>query len=213
MFSLEDHIQIAAIPIRAVVSSLRGRIRHLLERCRRFIGARCMASNLSWFSARHCHDIDIFPSSRGGLALQEPVRLSQLYRLGFAESFALPSSAFALFFYPIHNIGFVHMQDFPHTPSTDAGIIHFDRQFPRFFCVFMPFGVWSVCRSTFFTFIPLRSRAVVPYFYLPFRLSTFRARPVFFLSFSLFFFHSFYFIICKLFGQIQWFLRFFLFSA
>ena len=89
VLSREDHVQIAAVPICAVLLSLWGRIHHLLDCSGRFVHTRHMTYNLSWLPAHHRHDIDVFPSFRAGLALQEPVQLIQLYRLRLAESFAL----------------------------------------------------------------------------------------------------------------------------
>lgn len=89
VLSWEDHVQIAAIPIRAVLLSLLGCIHHLLDCSGRFVRTHHMTYNLSWLSAHHCHDIDIFPRFRAGLAFQEPVQLIQLYRLRRAESSAL----------------------------------------------------------------------------------------------------------------------------
>ena len=89
VLSWEDHVQIAAVPICAVLLSLWGCIHHLLDCSGRFVHTRHMTYNLSWLSAHHRHDIDIFPCFCAGLALQEPVQLIQFYGLRRAEGFAL----------------------------------------------------------------------------------------------------------------------------
>ena len=89
VLSREDHVQIAAVPICAVLLSLWGRIYHLLDCSGRFVHTRHMTYNLSWLPAHHRHDIDVFPSFCAGLALQEPVQLIQFYDLRRAEAFAL----------------------------------------------------------------------------------------------------------------------------
>lgn len=89
VLSREDHIQIAAISIRAVLLSLWSCIHHLLDCSGRFVRTHHVTYNLSWLSAHYRHDIDVFPRFRAGLAFQEPVQLVQLYRLRRTESFAL----------------------------------------------------------------------------------------------------------------------------
>ena len=81
--------EIAAVPIRAVLLSLWGRIHHLLDCSGRFVHTRHMTYNLSWLPAHHRHDIDVFPRFRAGLAFQKPVQLIQLHRLRRAGSFVL----------------------------------------------------------------------------------------------------------------------------
>ena len=64
---------------------------------------------------------------------------------------------FALFFYPIHHIGLVHLQYFPYASSTDTAVVHFDRQFPGLFRVFVPFRVYGVIDAALLTFAALTS--------------------------------------------------------
>lgn len=73
MLTGKDHIQIAIIPICTVLLRFRGRIHHLLYGLGGFVHTYHMSYNLSGFSARHDHDIDIFLGFRVGLTLQEPV--------------------------------------------------------------------------------------------------------------------------------------------
>ena len=89
VLSWEDHVQIASIPICAVLLSLLGCIHHLLDCSGRFVRTHHMTYNLSWIPAHHRHDIDIFPRFRAGLAFQKPVQFIQFYRLWRAESSAL----------------------------------------------------------------------------------------------------------------------------
>lgn len=89
VLSWEKHVQIADIPIGAVLLSLWGCIHHLLDCSERFVRTHHMTYNLSWIPAHHRHDIDAFPRFRAGLAFQEPVQLVQFYRLRRAESSAL----------------------------------------------------------------------------------------------------------------------------
>lgn len=67
------------------------------------------------------------------------------------------------------------MQDFPHGPSADSCIIHFDRQFSGLFRVLFPFRFNRVIYAALLTSAALASRSVVPCLYLVLCLSTFRA--------------------------------------
>ena len=98
VLSWEDHVQIASIPIRAVLLSLLGCIHHLLDCSGRFVRTHHMTYNLSWIPAHHRHDIDIFPRFRAGLAFQKPVQFIQRYRLRRAESSALFHIIFCVLF-------------------------------------------------------------------------------------------------------------------
>ena len=88
VLSREDHVQIVAIPIRAVLLSLWGCIHHLLDCPGRLVHTHHMTYNLSWLPAHHRHDIDVFPRFRAELAFREPVQIIQFYRLRRTVSFA-----------------------------------------------------------------------------------------------------------------------------
>ena len=106
---------------------------------------------------------------------------------------------FALFFYPIHHIGLVHLQYFPYASSADSSVVHFDRQLPRLFRVFVPFRVYGVIDAALLTFAALASRTVIPRLDLVLCLSAFWASfPCLFCALS----HIFYYTIKSLFWTL-----------
>ena len=115
-------------------------------------------------------------------------------------AFLHASTAFlALFFYPIHHIGFVHLQYFPYAPSADSSVVHFDRQLPGLFRVFMPFRVYGVIDAALLTFAALAPRSVIPRLDLVLYLSAFWASfPCLFCALS----HIFYYTIKSLFWTL-----------
>ena len=115
-------------------------------------------------------------------------------------AFLHASTAFlALFFYPIHHIGFVHLQYFPYAPSADSSVVHFDRQLPGLFRVFMPFRVYGVIDAALLTFAALAPRSVIPRLDLVLYLSAFWASfPCLFCPLS----HIFYYTIKSLFWTL-----------
>ena len=115
-------------------------------------------------------------------------------------AFLHASTAFlALFFYPIHHIGFVHLQYFPYASSADSSVVHFDRQLPGLFRVFMPFRVYGVIDAALLTFAALAPRSVIPRLDLVLYLSAFWASfPCLFCSLS----HIFYYTIKSLFWTL-----------
>ena len=162
VLSWEDHVQIASIPIRAVLLSLLGCIHHLLDCSGRFVRTHHMTYNLSWIPAHHRHDIDIFPRFRAGLAFQKPVQFIQFYRLWRAESSALSTSFFAFSFYPICHIGFVHSQYFPTPAAADTAVVYFDCQLPGLFRIRVPLPGYGVIYAALLAFAAPRPRTVVP---------------------------------------------------
>ena len=103
------------------------------------------------------------------------------------------------FFYPIHHIGLVHFQNFPHATAADSAVVHFDRQFSGFFRVLMPLQVYGVIFAALLTLAALAPRSVIPRPDLVLYLSAFRASfPCLFCSFS----HIFYFTIKSLFWTL-----------
>ena len=103
------------------------------------------------------------------------------------------------FFYPIHYVGFIHLQDFPYSSATYAAVVHFDCQFSGFFRVFMPFRVYGIIFAALLTLAALAPRGVIPCLDLVFYLSAFRASfPCLFCSFS----HISYYIIKSLFWTL-----------
>ena len=115
-------------------------------------------------------------------------------------AFLHASTAFlALFFYPIHHIGFVHLQYFPYAPSADSSVVHFDRQLPGLFRVFVPFRVYGVIDAALLTFAALAPRSVIPRLDLVLYLSAFWASfPCLFCALS----HIFYYTIKSLFWTL-----------
>ena len=115
-------------------------------------------------------------------------------------AFLHASTAFlALFFYPIHHIGFVHLQYFPYASSADSSVVHFDRQLPGLFRVFMPFRVYGVIDAALLTFAALAPRSVIPRLDLVLYLSAFWASfPCLFCALS----HIFYYTIKSLFWTL-----------
>ena len=103
------------------------------------------------------------------------------------------------FFYPIHHIGLVHFQNFPHATAADSAVVHFDRQFSGFFRVLMPFRVYGVIFAALLTLAALAPRSVIPRPDLVLYLSAFRASfPCLFCSLS----HISYSIIKSLFWTL-----------
>ena len=115
-------------------------------------------------------------------------------------AFLHASTAFlALFFYPIHHIGFVHLQYFPYASSADSSVVHFDRQLPSLFRVFVPFRVYGVIDAALLTFAALAPRSVIPRLDLVLYLSAFWASfPCLFCALS----HIFYYTIKSLFWTL-----------
>ena len=105
----------------------------------------------------------------------------------------------ALFFYPIHHIGFVHLQYFPYASSADSSVVHFDCQLPGLFRVFVPFRVYGVIDAALLRFAALAPRSVIPRLDLVLYLSAFWASfPCLFCSLS----HIFYYTIKSLFWTL-----------
>ena len=115
-------------------------------------------------------------------------------------AFLHASTAFlALFFYPIHHIGFVHLQYFPYASSADSSVVHFDCQLPGLFRVFVPFRVYGVIDAALLRFAALAPRSVIPRLDLVLYLSAFWASfPCLFCSLS----HIFYYTIKSLFWTL-----------
>ena len=91
------------------------------------------------------------------------------------------------FFYPIHYVGFIHLQDLSYAPATHSAVVHFDRQFSGFFRVFMPFRVYGVIFAAPLTLAALAPRRVIPCLDLVLYFSAFRASfPCLFCSFLIF---------------------------
>ena len=91
----------------------------------------------------------------------------------------------ALFFYPIHHIGFVYSQNFSHAAAADSAVVHFDCQFSGFFRVRMTFRFYRVIFTALLTLAALTPRAVVPCLNLVLDFSASRAfLPCLFCSFS-----------------------------
>ena len=59
------------------------------------------------------------------------------------------------FFYPIHYVGFIHLQDLSYAPATHSAVVHFDCQFSGLFRVFMPFRVYGVIFAALLTLAAL----------------------------------------------------------
>ena len=85
------------------------------------------------------------------------------------------SSFLALFFYPIHYIGFVHLQDLSYSASADPAIIHFYCELSGFFRVLVPLRFYGVVDAALLTFTALTSRCIITCFDLVLRFPTFRA--------------------------------------
>ena len=89
------------------------------------------------------------------------------------------------FFYPIHYVGFIHLQDLSYAPATHSAVVHFDCQFSGFFRVFMPLRVNGIIFAALLTLAALAPRRVIPCLDLVLYFSAFRASfPCLFCSFS-----------------------------
>ena len=103
------------------------------------------------------------------------------------------------FFYPVHNIRFVHPQNLSHSTATNPAIVHFDCQFTGLFRVFMPLRVYRVIYAALLTLAALASRRIIPCPDLAFCFSTFWASfPYLYCLLS----HSSYYIIISLFWTL-----------
>ena len=117
---------------------------------------------------------------------------SSISTVASSEVLHFSTSFFALFFYPIHNIGFVHVKDFSHASPADSSVVYFYRQFSGFFRVLMLFRVYWIIYAALLTFTALAPRCVVPCLDLLLYFSAFRTSlPAFFRYFS----HASYYII------------------
>ena len=81
VFSGKDHIQIPNLSICAVPPCFRSPVRHALDRLRSFIQPGHMPHDLPWAAANHRYDIDILPSIRMRLLLQEPIQFIHFHDL------------------------------------------------------------------------------------------------------------------------------------
>ena len=84
-------------------------------------------------------------------------------------------SLWLAFFYPIHHIGFIHMQNFSNTSTADSAIVHLQSQFSGFFwiCVFL--RVYCIVFAALLTFAALAPRTIISRAHLIFSFSTYRA--------------------------------------
>ncbi len=93
VLSWKNHIQVPKVSIGTIIFCLRGGIYHPLDRLGRFAPAYPMPHNLTWFSAHHRHNVDIFPRFCPGLVLQKPIQLIQFHNFcmlcGYFFSFPL----------------------------------------------------------------------------------------------------------------------------
>ena len=66
-------------------------------------------------------------------------------------------SILALFFYPTHHIGFVHLQNLSYSAPTDPAVIHFDCELSDFFRVLMLLRINGVVDAALLTLAALTS--------------------------------------------------------
>ena len=103
-------------------------------------------------------------------------RVSNSAIFGFSSQvFHFSTFLLALFFYPIHYIGFVDMQHLAYRPAACPCIVHFDCLFSDLLWIRTSFRVYRISCAALLTFAALRTRCVVPYFLLVFCFSAFRA--------------------------------------
>lgn len=141
--SRKYYIQVSAIPVRAVYLRVRGRVYHALDSSGSLVPAYHMSHDLLWFSAYHRHDVDIFTGFAPGFILQN--QYSSSSSTSFAQAVDCWLFLFrALFFYPIHHIGFVDSQYLSYVAAADPAVVHFDCQFSSLFRVHMTFRVYGV---------------------------------------------------------------------
>ncbi len=79
VLSWKNHIQVPKVSISTIIFRLRGGINHLLDRPGRFVPAYHMSHYLTWFSAHHRHNVEIFPCLCPGLVLHKPIQLIQFH--------------------------------------------------------------------------------------------------------------------------------------
>ena len=154
MFPRKDHIQISAVPICAVYFRIGSRVYHPLNRSGRLIPTYNMPHNLPGLSTRHRHNVNIFPRFSPGLVLRDQYSSSSSTTLAPAEDSCLLFLR-ALFFYPIHYIGFVHPQNFPTPRPLTPAVVHFDCQFSGFFRVCVLFRIYGVIFAALLTLAAL----------------------------------------------------------
>ena len=113
MLSRIDYVQLSLISICAVIFCLGSSIYHSLNRLGCLILTYNMPHYLPGFSTHHRHDVDVFPSSCPWFVLQVPVQLIHFQNVHNCCGFFFSRPLTALF-YQIHDIGFVHSQNFSH---------------------------------------------------------------------------------------------------
>ena len=84
-------------------------------------------------------------------------------------------SILALFFYPTHHIGFVHLQNLSCSAPADPAVIHFYCELADFFRLLMLLRINGVVDAALLTFTALTSRCIITCFDLVLRFPTFRA--------------------------------------
>ena len=78
-------------------------------------------------------------------------------------------------FYPVHDIGFAHTQNFSCAAATHPAVVHLDRQFSGFFRILVMFRVYRVIYAALLTLAALAPRPVIPCLDLVLDLSAFWA--------------------------------------